>query len=29
MRILRTEELTAVTGAVNPHLVTVTTNPGG
>ncbi|HEX8655171.1 MAG TPA: hypothetical protein VF693_08115 [Allosphingosinicella sp.] len=31
MRELRTNELTAVSGAGNPHLVTVsvTTNPGG
>ena len=29
MRILETGELAAVSGGVNPHLVTVTTNPGG
>ena len=29
MRILRPDELSAVSGARNPHLVTVTTNPGG
>ena len=31
MRILTTEELSAVAGGVNPHLttITVTTNPGG
>lgn len=31
MRILNTEELTAVAGGANPHLttITVTTNPGG
>ena len=29
MRTLNTNELTAVAGGANPHLVTVTTNPGG
>lgn len=29
MRTLTTTELAAVAGAANPHLVTVTTNPGG
>ncbi|HZF94072.1 MAG TPA: hypothetical protein VEZ20_04275, partial [Allosphingosinicella sp.] len=29
MRTLDTNELTAVTGGINPHLTTVTTNPGG
>jgi hypothetical protein len=29
MRHLNTNELTAVAGGVNPHLVVVTTNPGG
>ena len=31
MRILEANELTAVSGGVNPHLVTIsiTTNPGG
>ena len=29
MRNLKSEELTMVGGGVNPHLVTVTTNPGG
>ena len=31
MRILSTEELSAVAGGVNPHLqtISVTTNPGG
>lgn len=29
MRVLLKEETKAVAGAGNPHLVTVTTNPGG
>jgi hypothetical protein len=29
MRNLKTDELKAVSGGRNPHLVTVTTNPGG
>lgn len=29
MRVLTTSELASVSGAGNPHLVTVTTNPGG
>jgi hypothetical protein len=29
MRNLNTNELTAVAGGANPHLTTVTTNPGG
>lgn len=29
MRHLNTEELAFVAGGANPHLVTVTTNPGG
>jgi len=29
MRNLSSNELTAVTGGINPHLTTVTTNPGG
>ena len=29
MRTLNQTELKAVTGGANPHLVTVTTNPGG
>ena len=29
MRALKIEELTAVAGGANPHLTTVTTNPGG
>ena len=29
MRTLSTNELTAVAGGANPHLVAVTTNPGG
>jgi hypothetical protein len=29
MRSLTTNEQTAVAGGVNPHLTTVTTNPGG
>lgn len=29
MRHLTVEELGAVAGGVNPHLTTVTTNPGG
>ena len=29
MRKLTVNELTAVTGGANPHLTTVTTNPGG
>ncbi len=29
MRELRTDELASVSGGANPHLVTVTTNPGG
>jgi hypothetical protein len=29
MRNLNTNEMTAVSGGANPHLVTVTTNPGG
>lgn len=29
MRHLETHELTHVAGGANPHLVTVTTNPGG
>ena len=29
MRTLHNNELAAVSGGANPHLVTVTTNPGG
>jgi hypothetical protein len=29
MRPLTSNELTAVAGGANPHLTTVTTNPGG
>ena len=29
MRNLNNEELALVSGGANPHLVTVTTNPGG
>ena len=29
MRNLKQSELTFVSGGANPHLVTVTTNPGG
>ena len=29
MRNLNSNEITAVSGGANPHLTTVTTNPGG
>ena len=29
MRNLSTNEITSVTGGANPHLTTITTNPGG
>ena len=29
MRTLSSTELSAVAGGINPHLTTVTTNPGG